>query len=120
MTYFDGVLATLRLLQHSSLTAIMSHGEGCIIHVGVLSEDVRKACYKDRQVGEDEQQVLEQVALSLDHSILFSPMTMPKTQLANLRESVPELTVAIPHVSQIFVVIPDRDNGSEFHEVSQS
>jgi len=96
------------------LMDLVAFGEGCLVVMAMLSEDLRKAAYRDRHVSEKEQLELEQVMASVAHVVLVAPLTFPlKSYLPLLREYVPEIVSIIPPTGcSVLAVIPEKDAGT--------
>ena len=107
----DGVLSVLRAIQQVAVMAVIAHGEGAVIAIATLSEELRKEAYGMRRVPEEEKQALEASVLALTHVVLLAPHVLPaKAYRAFLHEAVPEIVCVLPDEStSILSVIPVKD-----------
>ena len=77
--------------------AMIGHGEGAVIAMAVISEDLRKEAYNMRRVPEGERLELEEVARALTHVILLAlHVLLAKSYRPLLHESIPEIVSIFP------------------------
>ena len=115
LTALDGVLNLARLVVTASLTALVCHGEAGFVCAALLSEEGRRAAYKERHVAEKEVSTLEAALQGLRHVVLISPLGHPVKQYGNLfRDYLPEASViASAHHTKVVVVVPVKDSAQE-------
>ena len=107
----DGILTTLRAIKEVSVTSMIGHGEGAVIAMAVLSEDLRKEAYAMRRVPDGERVALEDIARALSHVVLLAPHVLPaKSYRPLLHESVPEIvSIFAEEDTQVLAVIPTKE-----------
>merc|ERR1712032_1516571 len=107
----DGILTVLRAIHQVAVMTIIAHGEGAVIAIATLSEELRKDAYGLRRVSEQERQMLEASVLALTHVVLLAPHVLPaKHYRAFLHEAVPEIVCVMPDEStSILSVLPVKD-----------
>ena len=111
LTVLDAVLVLLRSLRELCVVGIISHGEGAVVAMCMLSGHARQAAFTERHVSLDEASELEATALQLQFVVLIAPHLLPaKVALPMLRECLPEVaTFATSETVQVLVVVPEKD-----------
>ena len=113
-TYLDGVLAILRAMLASSFLSVMGFGEGALVCMGILSQEICEAAIRERHVPSDEAAALREASQAIEHVVLFAPHGFPlKSYIPMLREYVPEMACILPGpTAQVLVVVPTKGAAS--------
>jgi len=113
LTILDGLLSLLRGARDDGVISVVSHGEGCIVHMAVFSPEARLAAYSERAVTDSERGGLEEIAKGQEFAIFMAPLTMPKAFFALIKEALPELNVINIETTNAMVLVPLKDGNAD-------
>ena len=115
LALFDSMLEVLRSIRLALLLSIIAQGEGALVAAACLSEDLRRAAYRERHIPDAEQLELEETASSIEYVVLVNPHGYPISSYnVLLRTYAPELaSITLSDNVSVLVLVPTSDTTTQ-------